>query len=131
MEIRIRRYRPEDCLTLTRLFYETVRRANLGDYTQDQVEAWAPAPPEEKRWAAMLLDHESWVAEGEDGILGFATLDGDYFDHLSSDGIVRGKAWPERWQTLWKTGLGKRAARKSASMRLSPLGPFLKNGDTS
>ena len=43
MEIRIRRYRPEDCLTLTRLFYETVRRANLGDYTQDQVEAWAPA----------------------------------------------------------------------------------------
>ena len=82
MEIRIRRYRPEDCLTLTRLFYETVRRANLGDYTQDQVEAWATAPPEEKRWAAMLLDHESWVAEGEDGILGFATLDGDYFDHL-------------------------------------------------
>lgn len=82
METKIRRYRPEDCPILTQLFYETVRRVNLGDYTQAQVEAWAPAPPEQQRWAAMLLHHESWVAERDGQILGFATLDGDYFDHL-------------------------------------------------
>ncbi len=81
-EIEIRRYRPEDCPVLAQLFYQTVRRTNLGDYTQAQVEAWAPAPPEEGRWSAMLLHHETWIAEEAGEIIGFATLDGDYFDHL-------------------------------------------------
>jgi len=38
----IREYRPEDCRMLAELFYRTVHQVNARDYTQAQLEAWAP-----------------------------------------------------------------------------------------
>ena len=46
MNIHIRNYASEDCLILARLFYDTVHTVNARDYTPEQLEAWAPAPPD-------------------------------------------------------------------------------------
>ena len=40
--IQLRRYRPSDCAGILRLFYDTVHTVNRKDYTEEQVEAWAP-----------------------------------------------------------------------------------------
>lgn len=41
----IRKYKPEDCRTLSRLFYHTVHTVNAKDYSQEQLKAWSP-----ERW---------------------------------------------------------------------------------
>ena len=38
----LRLYRPEDLESLTRLFFETIHTVNAGDYTPEQLWAWAP-----------------------------------------------------------------------------------------
>jgi hypothetical protein len=45
-EIRIRPYDEKDAPEIVRLFYETIRSVNLADYSQEQVEAWAPEVPD-------------------------------------------------------------------------------------
>ena len=37
----IRKYRPEDLPEIARLFEETIRQVNAGDYTKEQIQAWA------------------------------------------------------------------------------------------
>ena len=37
MQIRLRRYRPEDCPLLGQLFYDTVHTVNAVDYTPEQL----------------------------------------------------------------------------------------------
>ena len=34
-------YRPADCRELAELFYDTVHTINAGDYTEEQLTAWA------------------------------------------------------------------------------------------
>src|SRR5437879_3219575 len=36
------RFELRDAEAIARLFHDTIRIVNLGDYTQEQVEAWAP-----------------------------------------------------------------------------------------
>ena len=43
---RIRYYEAEDALQIARLFYETVRSVNRADYSEEQVQAWAPEVPD-------------------------------------------------------------------------------------
>jgi len=38
----MRRYQPEDCAALAKLFYDTVHSVNAKDYTLPQLVAWAP-----------------------------------------------------------------------------------------
>ena len=57
MNIHIRNYAPEDCLILARLFYDTVHTVNARDYTPEQLEAWAPAPPDPELWNPSFLKH--------------------------------------------------------------------------
>ena len=37
----LRKYRPQDCAEITRLFYDTVHTVNAADYTEEQLDAWA------------------------------------------------------------------------------------------
>lgn len=37
----IRKYRPEDCAEMAKLFYDTVHTVNAADYTEPQLNAWA------------------------------------------------------------------------------------------
>ena len=49
----LRLYRPEDLESLTRLFFETIHTVNAGDYTPEQLWAWAPGAVDAARWNAM------------------------------------------------------------------------------
>ena len=81
----LRDYRSEDCVTLIDLFRNTVRRVNTGDYTQEQIEAWAPDHIDAEAWDSSLRSHNTLVAEisGSAEIVGFADMTKDgYLDRL-------------------------------------------------
>lgn len=79
----IRPCRAEDCAALARLFFETVHAVNCADYTPAQLDAWAPAPPPLEGWTARLMSTRTFVAEAEQGLLGFANLEpGGHLDCL-------------------------------------------------
>lgn len=81
--MRIRACRTEDCAELTQLFYDTVHTVNAGDYTQEQLNAWAPAQPDLVRWDGSLRAHYSLVAVQDGQIVGFGDMDGTgYLDRL-------------------------------------------------
>ncbi len=59
-----------------RLFYETVHAVNIQDYSQEQVDAWAPADLDAQKWADRQDTRTTLVAEQEGEIVGFAELEG-------------------------------------------------------
>lgn len=79
----IRKYRPEDCRTLAQLFYRTVHKVNARDYTQAQLEAWAPGTVDLEGWNRSFLAHYSVVAAAEETIVGFGDISpAGYLDRL-------------------------------------------------
>lgn len=92
MEI-VRDYREDDAEAVCRLFYETVRSVNLGDYSPEQVRAWAPVPPDPAAWHGRMSGRHTLVAEADDGVVGFAELENDgHLDMLycRRDAVGRG-----------------------------------------
>jgi putative acetyltransferase len=92
---RIRAYEAGDASAIARLFYETVRSVNLADYTEEQVEAWAPAVPDQQAWHARMSepDRRTLVAEEDGEVVGFAELEDDgHLDmlYLRGDAMGRG-----------------------------------------
>lgn len=73
--MQIRSFKPGDTDQIARLFHNTVREVNLGDYTADQVKAWAPGEIHFKDWEAFCLTKHTFVAEEEGTICGFAQLE--------------------------------------------------------
>ena len=83
MEITIRRYRAQDLSAIVTLFKETIHAINSKDYTQDQINAWAPEHIDAEKWGVKLLQHHTLVAESGGIICGFGDIDNTgYFDHL-------------------------------------------------
>lgn len=81
--ITIREYRPPDCGELVRLFHDTVHKINARDYTNEQLEAWAPEEADLEAWNRSLLAHRTLVAEEDGRIAGFGDMDGTgYLDRL-------------------------------------------------
>ncbi len=72
--LRIRDFQPTDALEIMRLFRDTVHNVNGRDYTPEQVEAWAPAMPDEPRWHQRLRANFTYVAEANALIVGFSEL---------------------------------------------------------
>ncbi|MCR5860762.1 GNAT family N-acetyltransferase [Flavobacterium sp. J372] len=82
-DVVLRRYRAEDLYALIELFRGTVHAINAKDYTQAQLDAWAPVDIDAERWGPKLLQHYTIVAEMDGVLCGFADIDGTgYFDHL-------------------------------------------------
>lgn len=75
--VRVRDYVRGDAEEICRLFYETVREVNLGDYSPEQVRAWAPAPPDPADWHGRMSGRHTLVAEREGEVVGFAELEED------------------------------------------------------
>ena len=79
----LRAYRPGDCEALARLFYDTVHRVNLGDYTREQVDAWATGEVDLEAWNGSFLAHATVIAEKDGTVVGFGDMaENGYLDRL-------------------------------------------------
>lgn len=71
----IRPCRVTDAPGLAHLFHRAVREGTGARYSADQRAAWSPAPPLDEGWRRRLVEAQTVVAESEDRLLGFMTLD--------------------------------------------------------
>ena len=69
-----------DAPAVADLFYYTILNVNVGDYTGDQVEAWAGPAPDAGLWRGRIAGHggrRMFVATADEEIVGFAELEED------------------------------------------------------
>ncbi|MCA1992370.1 MAG: GNAT family N-acetyltransferase [Coleofasciculus sp. S288] len=59
------------------LFYNTVHGINIRDYSQEQVNAWAPKSMNYQEWKDKLIQKISYVADDNGKIVGFGELEED------------------------------------------------------
>ena len=79
----LRPYRSADCPALAELFYDTVHTVCAGDYTPEQLDAWAPGAADPAAWDASFLAHRTLVAVEGGTPVGFADMDeSGYLDRL-------------------------------------------------
>ena len=123
---RIRAYEADDASAIARLFYGTVRSVNQADYSEEQVEAWAPAVPNKQAWHARMSepDRRTLVAEEDDEVVGFAELEDDgHLDMLYLRGDALGRGVGRR---LYEAVEGLRRIFTEASITARPF--FERNG---
>jgi putative acetyltransferase len=81
----IRPYRDGDAPALAQIFFDAVRQAAISDYTQAQVEAWAPPVSDPARFAAKAGDGRLFLVavNEQDGPIAFGDLEPDgHIDYL-------------------------------------------------
>lgn len=76
------KYEEHDIEEIVDLFIDTVHKINLADYTEKQLELWAPMDEKANLindWRHTLRQHISYVAKDTNQIIGFAdlTLEGE------------------------------------------------------
>ncbi len=81
--MQLRNYQPSDCEEILALFCQTVHTVNARDYTEEQLNAWAPADLPAEQWNASLLAHDTVVAVEGKTIVGFGDIEKTgYLDRL-------------------------------------------------
>ena len=81
--IELRRGRPDDALTIARLFRDTVHAVNRQDYSEAHLDAWAPYQVDLEHWRTVIDSSYFMVAVSGGMVVGFANLDGDdYVDQV-------------------------------------------------
>lgn len=79
----IRRYKKGEEAILRELFYNTVRYINLGDYSAEQVEAWAPDTISAWECKERVEGINPYVCIVDNTIAGYSNLQEDgYIDHF-------------------------------------------------
>ena len=79
----IRRYAKGDLEKIIMLFHNTVHKVNIRDYTQEQVNVWAPDFIDMYEWDKTLSEHHTFVAVMNSIIIGFGDIDDSgYLDRL-------------------------------------------------
>ena len=79
----IRKYIPDDCLSIIDLFYNTVHTINAKDYSEKQLDAWAPKNIDIEKWNQSFMNHNTVVVLDNEMIVGFGDIDSTgYLDRL-------------------------------------------------
>ncbi len=73
--MQIRNYAPADAPAIVALFTATVHAINRRDYSQAQLNVWAPRNYDLARWAARLNEKRPFVVVQDATILGFCELE--------------------------------------------------------
>ncbi|PIP90536.1 MAG: GNAT family N-acetyltransferase [Bdellovibrionales bacterium CG12_big_fil_rev_8_21_14_0_65_38_15] len=82
-----------DAIPLAELFFNTIRTVNLGDYTQEQVEAWAPQKRDLDSWTRSFSGKNIFIADDNGVHAGFGEIkDNGYIDrfYIAQQYIGRG-----------------------------------------
>lgn len=74
-DMEIRRYNNDDLSEIISLFKKTVHLVNIRDYTQEQVDVWAPDSIDMEEWDNTLSRHHTFVAVKDSIIVGFGDID--------------------------------------------------------
>ncbi|MCG7494647.1 GNAT family N-acetyltransferase [Thalassobius sp. Cn5-15] len=78
--MRVRPFRTADAATLVQIFHRAVQATARADYSEDQLNAWSPAPAAPERYLARITrgGHKVWVAvDDTDTPIGFIELQED------------------------------------------------------
>ena len=110
--IELRRGRADDALTVARLFRDTVHAVNRQDYSEAQLDAWAPYQVDLDHWRAVIDSSYFMVAVSGGMVVGFANLDGDdYVDQV----FVHKDLLRKRIATKLMEEIEREAKRRSAA----------------
>lgn len=105
--ISLRSYRPADLPAVCRLFYDTVHTVCADDYSERELDAWAPENVDISAWNRALRESLCVVATAGGEVVGFANLAGDYLDR-----VYVHKDWQRRGIGSAMVDALERAARK-------------------
>lgn len=73
----IRKFRDSDVKEIVTLFYETVHKINAADYSEEQLDAWAPLEEQAEKalvWQESLKQNVTYIAEMDGRIVGFSDM---------------------------------------------------------
>ncbi len=88
----IRKVRKEDERVLWQIKHDTIRNINIKDYSEQQVQAWAPELFEENKWAKRIRDRNPFIAEINGTIVGYADVQSDgLIDHFFCHSQYQGR----------------------------------------
>lgn len=83
----IRRYRPGEEAELFKVYYSAIHLIACRDYSDEQVQAWAPQDIDMSRWTERVRGINPFVAELDSEIVGYADLQANgYIDHFFVSG---------------------------------------------
>lgn len=75
-EILVREYKTEDAPYLVKIYYNTIHKINIRDYTEEQVNVWAPETSlEVNGWTEKFERIKPFVAVIDNVIVGFAEFE--------------------------------------------------------
>ena len=81
--ITIRDYQEADGKALWDIYYYTIRNVNIRDYSQAQVEAWAPDVADNSMWLVRMKELNPFVAVIDKVIVGYTDLQlNGFIDHF-------------------------------------------------
>lgn len=85
--VQIRRFQIGDEPALYRVFHSAIHQIASQDYTQQQLDAWAPDACEPERWARRMRDIQPFVAVDGGELVGYADVQASgYIDHFFVNG---------------------------------------------
>jgi putative acetyltransferase len=81
--IKIRTLKKGDELELWQLKVNTIKKVNIKDYSQEQLNVWAPDEYNPEKWLKRVYGMNPSIAEIDGKIVGFADIQDDgYIDHF-------------------------------------------------
>jgi putative acetyltransferase len=75
--MKIRTYQETDHSQIADLFHRTVHAIDVSFYSQAELEAWAPTPPNHEYWKTRLAMKKPFVAIADGLVIGFIELEND------------------------------------------------------
>jgi len=72
--MKVRKYKEGEEEALWGIFYNTIHKVNINDYSEEQVAAWAPLDFDQEIWANKIRSINPFVVENDGVIIGYADL---------------------------------------------------------
>ena len=80
--LRVRPYRSEDLQAAIEVFQRAVHEVASRDYAPEEIDAWAPEPPDVAFWRERLASGNVWVCEVDGRVAGFTRVEDDGYVDL-------------------------------------------------